>query len=478
MKMTVKKTAKQRSRAAMNASRVMVYLLAFTMTSQPLLAQVQVDQSAPAANQAQIDQAPNGVPVVNIADPSAAGVSRNEFTELNIGQEGLIFNNSREVTDTQLSGFITGNTQLSREATIILNEVNGGSRSQLQGFAEVAGQGANLVIANPNGITCDGCGFINTPRTTLSTGQAIISGGDLQGFNVQGGDISIQGAGLNANGTQQLDLLSRAININAQLQGNQVNAILGRNDVDYDDLSATELEDDGSQTPLFALDASALGALQAGQIRLIGTENGVGINIPTNVSASGGDIQISADGQLVIGNLNATGDVDLASTNDGVEITDLAFGENVDIEAATTVTTSSDTLLAAIESVSIDANVVNQQGDLIAGLNRDSSLNEQGQLTVNADTFDNSGQIQATDSLTANTQTIINQTGSSIIADQIEVTTDTLSNQGQLSGQQLFVDSQVLNNNAGVLSAGGATITTENLTNNVNGSIEVGALEL
>ena len=366
MKMTVKKTVKQSSRAAMNASRIMVYLLAFTMTSQPLLAQVQVDQSAPAANQAQIDQAPNGVPVVNIADPSAAGVSRNEFTELNIGQEGLIFNNSREVTDTQLSGFITGNTQLSREATIILNEVNGGSRSQLQGFAEVAGQGANLVIANPNGITCDGCGFINTPRTTLSTGQAIISGGDLQGFNVQGGDISIQGAGLNANGTQQLDLLSRAININAQLQGNQVNAILGRNDVDYDDLSATELEDDGSQTPLFALDASALGALQAGQIRLIGTENGVGINIPTNVSASGGDIQISADGQLVIGNLNATGDVDLASTNDGVEITDLAFGDNVDIEAATDINISTETLVAATDSISLNAQTLNQQSNHLA----------------------------------------------------------------------------------------------------------------
>ena len=479
MKMTVKKTVKQSSRAAMNASRIMVYLLAFTMTSQPLLAQVQVDQSAPAANQAQIDQAPNGVPVVNIADPSAAGVSRNEFTELNIGQEGLIFNNSREVTDTQLSGFITGNTQLNREATIILNEVNGASRSQLEGFAEVAGQGANLVIANPNGITCDGCGFINTPRTTLSTGQAIISGGDLQGFNVQGGDIAIQGAGLNANGTQQLDLLSRAININAQLQGNQVNAILGRNDVDYDDLSATELEDDGSQTPLFALDASALGALQAGQIRLIGTENGVGINIPTNVSASGGDIQISADGQLVLGGLNATQDIKLTSASDAVELNNTTFAQNVNVSAADDLVVTEGAIVAASDSISIEANNIGQQGDVVAGINRDSSLNNRGQLTLNANQeISNSGQIQATNSTNINANDLTNVDGAQIIGEQTSINVQNVNNQGLVSASQLTVDAQQeLNNEQGVISAQGLEVNAQNIDNN-GGELESQTLTL
>ena len=87
-------TFKKKSKAIV--SRLTVYLLAVTVTTQPLLAQVTVDQSAPAGNQAQIDQAPNGVPVVNIANPSQAGVSRNEFQNFNVGQEGLIFNNSRE----------------------------------------------------------------------------------------------------------------------------------------------------------------------------------------------------------------------------------------------------------------------------------------------------------------------------------------------------------------------------------------------
>ena len=469
-------TFKKKSKAIV--SRLTVYLLAVTVTTQPLLAQVTVDQSAPVGNQAQIDQAPNGVPVVNIANPSQAGVSRNEFQNFNVGQEGLIFNNSREVVDTQLSGFISGNTQLDREASIILNEVNGANRTQLEGFAEIAGQGANLIIANPNGITCDGCGFINTPRTTLTTGSAIISGGDLQGFNIQGGDIAIEGAGLNANGTEQLDLLSRAINLNAQVQGNQVNAILGRNDVTYNDLSVEELESDDSQAPLFALDASALGALQAGQIRLIGTEDGVGVNIPNNVSSTGGDISISADGRLVLGTVNSARDVELVSGNDGVKVNDVAFGENVNINVSTEVVIGEDALVAATQSLDVDAATLNQQGDLVAGLNRDGTLNEQGQLTINAQVeVLNFGQIQSTDELIVVADVLSNEAEGQIVSQQSQLTSQTVNNQGLVSSQELSIDTSTLNNNQGIISAQNATFNS-NSASNVDGSIEAQQIQL
>jgi filamentous hemagglutinin len=78
--------------------------------------------------------APNGVPLVNIQSPSAAGVSRNVYNQLNVGPNGAIFNNSRTNAQTQLGGIVQGNPFLATgPARIILNEVNGGNVSQLRG---------------------------------------------------------------------------------------------------------------------------------------------------------------------------------------------------------------------------------------------------------------------------------------------------------------------------------------------------------
>ncbi|MBW8719040.1 MAG: filamentous hemagglutinin N-terminal domain-containing protein, partial [Variovorax paradoxus] len=109
--------------------------------------------------------APNGVPLINIQTPSAAGVSRNVYQQFNVAPNGAILNNSRTNVQSQLGGFVQGNPYLATgPARIILNEVNGGSPSQLRGYIEVAGQRAEVVIANPAGISVDGGGFINASR--------------------------------------------------------------------------------------------------------------------------------------------------------------------------------------------------------------------------------------------------------------------------------------------------------------------------
>ncbi|WP_323840913.1 two-partner secretion domain-containing protein, partial [Photorhabdus africana] len=77
-------------------------------------------------------------------------------------KQGVILNNSHQATQTQLGGMVAGNPWLAKgDASVILNEVNSHDRSHLNGWIEVAGHKAEVIIANPSGITCNGCGFIN-----------------------------------------------------------------------------------------------------------------------------------------------------------------------------------------------------------------------------------------------------------------------------------------------------------------------------
>lgn len=223
-------------------------------------AQLTVD--AQAGGNTALAQAGNGVPIVNIATPNGSGLSHNRFTEYNVGQQGLILNNSAQnLVQTQLGGYVVGNPNLKNGAAgLILNEVTGGNASQLKGYTEVAGRSAAVIVANPHGISCDGCGFINTPRVTLTTGKPIVEGGRLDRFDVDGGQISIEGQGLNAGNVDQFDLITRSAQINAELHANQLNVITGRNEVDAANLTATAKADDGSAKPLLAIDSSALAA--------------------------------------------------------------------------------------------------------------------------------------------------------------------------------------------------------------------------
>ncbi|WP_249213728.1 filamentous hemagglutinin N-terminal domain-containing protein [Tatumella sp. JGM130] len=166
---------------------------------QPVQAAIIADGNAPGGQQPTIINSANGTPQVNIQTPGAGGVSRNTYSQFDVDKRGVILNNSHKMTQTQQGGWVDGNPWLAKgEARIILNEVNSRDPSRLNGYIEVAGQRAQVVIANPSGITCNGCGFINASRATLTTGQAQINNGNLTGFNVERGEVVVEGAGMDS----------------------------------------------------------------------------------------------------------------------------------------------------------------------------------------------------------------------------------------------------------------------------------------
>src|SRR5690606_15857282 len=131
----------RRARASLaQAARASVVLAAALLGSPQVQAQLVADPAAPGAQQATVLAAPNGVPLVNIATPSAAGVSRNTWRQFDVGTAGAILNNSRTDVATQLGGWVQGNPWLAGgSARVILNEVNSAHPSHLKGWVEVAG---------------------------------------------------------------------------------------------------------------------------------------------------------------------------------------------------------------------------------------------------------------------------------------------------------------------------------------------------
>lgn len=263
-------------------------------------AEVVADPTAPKNQQATILNAPNGVELINIQTPSAAGVSRNVYSKLNVPEQGVIFNNARANTQTELGGWVQANPWLANgTARVILNEVNSNHPSYLNGYMEIAGSRAELIIANPNGISCNGCGFINASRGILTTGTPILSGGDLISYRVTNGTINIWGKGLDSSRTNYTDIIARAVEVNAGIWANDLKVTTGANQVNAANTQATAINPTGAAPASgYALDVAALGGMYAGKITMIGTEAGLGVRNAGVINANGGALMLDINGNL------------------------------------------------------------------------------------------------------------------------------------------------------------------------------------
>ncbi|MES2917889.1 MAG: hemagglutinin repeat-containing protein [Pseudomonadota bacterium] len=408
-------------------TRALVHCLVALQLAQPFVTAAQAAELTPLTAGVSLDQAVNGVPIVNIAAPNGAGISHNQYASFNVGSEGLILNNSAQPVNTQLGGYITSNAQLGGgSARLILNEVTTASPSQLNGYMEVAGQRAGVVVANPWGISCNGCGFINTSQATLAAGIPLWnSDGSLQGYRVEDGRLRFDGLGLNAGNVDRLALYARVLELNADLYARDLAVVTGANTIAAATGAATALAASGT-APGYAIDSSALGGMYADTIRLVGTEAGVGMRLAAPVAALTGALEVRANGDVRLAQVSAQTALEVNAAGDLALAGDLAAGGNVTLEAGGA--------LALAEGITVG-------GDAIA-------------LTAASLTQDAGGSIAARAALTAAAaqQTYRGDVGS---ADSFIITADSVINSGTIiAGLDLEVTAATLDNQGGSLAAG------------------------
>lgn len=286
---------------------------------------IEVDTNAPHERQATVGQAGNGITLVNVAGPSAGGVSRNDYTNFNVPQNGVILNNSYQMANTKLGGYIPGNPNMMRgSANVIVNEVTSHNPTEMKGFIEVAGRKASVVVANPNGITVDGGGFINTDRAVLTTGKTEYdSKGNLNSYRVEQGRISINGNGLNAKDANSLQILTEATNVNAGVWANTIETRTGKNIIDTNTLETQKIGDSSN----VGLDVSAIGGMYANSITMKGTNTGLGVNVKGVVSSTQAS-SITSDGKIIVdGGVTSNGNTTLAGQSIAIHNNGIVQGD-------------------------------------------------------------------------------------------------------------------------------------------------------
>ena len=444
---------------------------------------VRADKSAPGNQQPTVLQTANGLPQVNIQTPSAGGVSRNQYSQFDVAEKGAVLNNARKAVQTQTAGWVQGNPNLAAgEAKVILNEVNSSAPSRLKGYVEVAGQKADVVIANPSGIHCDGCGVINAGRATMTTGKAQLENGELKGYEVNGGKVKVTGKGMDNRQADYTDIIAE----NAQIDGGvwskkAIKVTTGKNKVDRTNDSVVYVGDKNTvesdrtlETPqTYSVDVSQLGGMYAEKIHLVDNGQGLGVRNAGHIGASAGEVKIDSQGKIVnegfVGGsenaqLNAKKNIENRGTVYAKAQTQLN-GQNVDnkqgVIAGKQVQINTNnvdnrkqsdkgSLIVATEKVIIKAKHVDNHGT------KASDKTEQGirgvQVAITAENLSNQqGGIYADEHANLDVaKTIDNQAGEIEASKSIELKAKALANEGNIKTKgNLMVrlqDSLTLNN--------------------------------
>lgn len=344
------------------------------VASLPVRADLTPDVTAAAHQQARVGSV-GGVSVVDIVAADARGISHNRWSAFDVPARGLVLNNAPTGATSALAGALPANKNLGGvAASLILNEVTGNRPSALLGQIEVAGQAARLVIANPNGITCDGCGFIGTPHVQLTTGRPFWANEALR-FDVTGGRIDIGTSGLAALAAR-IDLIAQTVRTRGELRTTgDAKLFAGRAVVD----SMSLVPDDLAAYPQGGDDFIAIDigqTVSAGSIQLIAMGENIGVRTSAPLLAAADILIASRQTVLLDGAVNAGRDVEFynigamdSALSASVEAgRHLHFvGTGLDLSAAASLSASGDIVLGFVGDNSDGWTALRNAGRIEAG---------------------------------------------------------------------------------------------------------------
>ncbi len=361
----------------------LVLSMSVWMVIAPVYAQITPDAGAKPANRPVIGVGTNNqgqkVPVVNIQTP-VNGISHNIYSQMDVLNNGVVLNNSRTGATSNLVGSVGANPFLAKgEARLILNEVNSKAATRFEGNLEVAGQRADVIIANPAGINIKGGGFINANKAIFTTGKPQFNAdGSIKQFVVDQGKVTVSantdpklGLGGNNNNANYVDIYARALELNAQLRANQdINVITGSNTISAD-LGEIKSQTSKVAAPALAIDIKSLGGMYANNIYLIGNEKGLGVSNAGTLQAVNNIVVTSA------GKIENNGIISSTNKKGGViSLTTTESGKNSDININGSVTGYG--LISADSGNDLNLNAKN------ITINYDATTKNSADLIVNA----------------------------------------------------------------------------------------------
>lgn len=285
------------------------------------MGQVITDPRAPIQFRPKIGTSANGTPVIDITKPSFGGISHNKFQRYDVDTRGIILNNSKLTGTSLIGGQVVANPNLAgqRPARVILNEVTSSAASTLNGPTEVFGARADVIVANPNGVACNGCSFVNSGRVTLSTGTPLpdYRRGTVK-FDVSRGTVSVNGGGLLGMNEilGRVDLIGRQLKINGPIQTQDVVRLRAGGMV-YDqrgDIATAKPVSELSAIDGPAIQSNSAGKITAGTLSVLSRDLDVGVQLTGALTAHTESLSIKSFGDATIGPAVAMGDIQLTAT--------------------------------------------------------------------------------------------------------------------------------------------------------------------
>ena len=319
--------------------KAIAFLLLLSMNMNSFAANLELDPNS--RYNTKLDMSRNGTPIVNISTPNGRGISINEFLNYNVGHEGQVLNNADNIGRSHLAGIINANPNLAanQAANLIILQVNGSNRSDIEGYLEaLSRQKVNVILSNENGIYLNGAGTINIRNFVPTTGRVKLQNGDFVGIDVEKGRVVIGSNGFDASTTDYVNVIAKALELQGSLVGNKVDVTLGENTVDKNGAVTSK---HGINS--VAIDASKLGSMYAGQISIISTDKGAGVNSRGIVYSRDKKLEITADGKINVAKIKGNGieingteyaQSELASSDKGININAKNIKLNGETQAA------------------------------------------------------------------------------------------------------------------------------------------------